>query len=319
MALAFAAHDAMGAPYERGLLFRLDRAGVPPSYVFGTLHSADPRITALPVPVRNAFAAARTFALEIQLSEREIAYFFDAAQFDDGRRLTDFVDAATFDVIRTALGAAAPPDTTLARLKPWAVLLKLAERPAGAAGEGATLDHVLLAEARRRRLSILGLELPDEQVAAFDAIPLPSQVALMKFVLAERDALVRDHDAVVAAWLDRDLARLAALNAAPGRRRPEIAPHIAALTRHLVEDRSVLMAYRLAPPLRRGQVFVAVGAMHLYGEHGLLVLLRAQGYRVRRVYRIRERRADQRKMRWFCRSPTSPGLRRDEPHSRRPQ
>lgn len=140
-------------------------------------------------------------------------------------------------------GRRRPPDTTLARLKPWAGLLKLPERPAGAAGEGATLVHVLLAEARRRRLSIQGIDLPDEQVAAFDAIPLPSQGALTKFVLTGCDALVRDHDAVVAAWLDRDLARLAALNAAPGRRRAEIAPHIAALTRHLVEDRSVLIAY----------------------------------------------------------------------------
>jgi uncharacterized protein YbaP (TraB family) len=277
------------APWSRGLLFRLDKPGIPPSFVFGTLHSGDPRVTTLAKPVQDALGAARTFALEIHLSEGDIVDFFAAAQFDDGRRLGDFFDDATIAEIRVALGPTAPPEATLARLKPWAILLKLAEQPAARADGGETLDRVLLDVAERRKLAIVGLELPDEQIAAFDAIPLPSQVALVRFVLAHRDGLVRDHDAIVAAWQDRDLARIAALNAAPGRAHPEIAPHIAELVRHLVDDRSVQMAHRLFLPLRGGRVFVAVGALHLYGDRSLLALLRAQGYRVRRVHRGRRR------------------------------
>lgn len=278
-----------GDGFSRGLLFRLDRPGVAPSYVFGTVHSGDPRVATLAAPVRDAFDAARTLALEINMSDGDTAEFFAAAQFGDGRQLGDFFDAATVAEIGVALGAAAPPEATLARMKPWAILLKLAEQPGPRGHRGETLDHMLRDEAQRRRIAIVGLELPDEQIAAFDAIPVATQVALVRFVLAHRDGLVRDHDAIVAAWLDRDLARLAALNAAPGRLHPEIAPHVAALTRHLVDDRSVQMAHRLFVPLRSGRVFVAVGALHLYGERGLLALLRAQGYRVRRVYRRRLR------------------------------
>jgi uncharacterized protein YbaP (TraB family) len=269
-------------PVSRGLLFRIDKAGVPASFVFGTLHSADPRVTALPKLVSDAFDRSRTFALETYLSELDVAAFFASAQFDDGRRLTDYFDAASVASIRATLGAASFSDDVLLRLKPWAVLLKLGELPG--AGGGDTLDGRLLAEAKRHRMTIVGLELPDEQISVFDAIPLATQVALVQFVLAHRDALARAHDAVIAAWLDRDIAKLAFLNAAPGREHPEIARHFAELTRHVIADRTAQMAHRLFIPLRAGRVFVAVGALHLYGEHGLLALLRAQGYRVSVVY-----------------------------------
>lgn len=269
--------------HGQGILFRLDKAGVAPSFVFGTLHSSDPRVTALPAPVRQAFDAARTFAPETLLSERDIDEFFAAAQFDDGRRLADFFDPATMAAIRSGLGSEAPSEGALVRLKPWAVLLKLAERPRHP-DEGPSLDTLLLIEAQRRRLTVIGLELPDEQISAFDAIPLPTQVALVKFLLDHRERLARDHEAIVVAWLDRDIARLVALGDAPARAYPVMAPHYAELSRHLVDNRSAQMAHRLFVPLRTGRVFAAVGALHLHGERGLLALLRAQGYTVRRVY-----------------------------------
>lgn len=278
---AMPASTASAEPYARGILFRVNKPGIAASYVFGTVHSADPRVTTLAKPVLDAFSSARTLALENHLGDGDVAALFEAAQFDDGRRLTDFFDSSAVEAIRHALGAGAPSDAVFLRLKPWAVLLRLGEVPTDG---GETLDQRLLAEAKRRRLGIVGLELPDEQIAAFDAIPLATQVALVQFVLAHRGALVRDHDAVIAAWLARDLARLAALNAAVGRKYPAMAPHFAALTLHLVENRSAQMAHRLFLPLRAGRVFVAVGALHLYGPRGLPALLREQGYRVNVVY-----------------------------------
>jgi len=271
-------------PDARGLLFRIDRPGVAASYVYGTLHSDDPRVTALPPPVARAFEASRAFATEGRLTDGELETFFTAAEFDDDRRLADYFDAGTVDRIRVALGTQAPPSERFERLKPWAVMLMLAERP-GANGRGReTLDAVLLDAARRRRLEIVGLELADEQVAAFDVIDAKAQVTLVKYVLEHRDGLDRAHEGVIDAWLARDLARLAALNLAPGRSDPELAAALVELTRNIVDNRSVQMAHRLFLPLRRGGVFVAVGALHLYGAHSLLALLREQGYRVQRIY-----------------------------------
>ncbi len=285
LATAGAGAAETGEPFTRGLLFRVDAPGKPPSWVFGTVHSNDPRVTALPEAVSDALAKSRRLAPEIHLSPSELSEFFEAAQFDDGRRLADYFDPDALGAIRASLGMRAPPPEVFDRLKPWAVLLLLA-KPADA-GVAPTLDEVVIDAAQRRRMAIIGLELPDEQIAALDTIPLASQVALVRWALARHGELATENEAVLAAWLARDLAGLAALAAAPGRDDPALAAHLAQLTKHLVVNRSVQMAHRLFLPLRGGRVFVAVGALHLYGRDGLLALIRAQGYRVRRIYRRR--------------------------------
>jgi uncharacterized protein len=283
-ALAFAlVAIAAPPPFSRGLLFRIDRPATPPSYIFGTLHSNDPRVVALPEPVRAAFRNTHRLALEILLADAQEREFFAAAQYGDERRLADAFDAETLAAIRAALGAHAPRDDEFERLKPWAVLLLLAQPRVESAA--ATLDRELLAEARRHKRPVIGLEDPDEQIAALDSIPLASQAALVRWALTHRMEVEADHERAIAAWLTRDLAELARQARAPGHRHPALAPHLAALSLHLVEGRSALMAHRLFMPLREGRVFVAVGALHLYGDKGMLALLRRQGYRVTRVYR----------------------------------
>ena len=276
--LALAALAAFATGALAGPLYRIERAGVAPSYLFGTLHVSDPRVTALAPPVVDALARSRRLAAELVMGDVDLPGFVAGASYDDARRLADHFDAATLEAIRAALGPGLHDEAAFARLKPWAVMLLLA-RPQG--DERPTLDAVVIDAARRRGMSIEGLELPDEQVASFDAIPLASQVALVRWTLARRGR--DDHEATVRAYVARDLPRLRALAMEGARADPSMRPHLAALLRHLVDDRSVLMAHRLFLPLREGRVFVSVGALHLDGPRGLVALLRAQGYRVTRV------------------------------------
>jgi uncharacterized protein YbaP (TraB family) len=53
--------------------------------------------------------------------------------------------------------------------------------------------------------------------------------------------------------------------------------------RHVIHDRTILMHYRLAMPLRSGRAFVAIGALRLQGEKGLLALLELDGFRPTRI------------------------------------
>ena len=206
----------------------------------------------------------------------------DLEEFDDGRRLETLVGTGTFAQVHAELLAQGVAEDVIGRLKPWAAMLKTT-RIASEDGDG-SLDQNLLLAGRARRLSVGSLELLEEQVAAFDAIPIDSQVALLKDALAHREQRSRSVEPTIDAWLHGDLAGLAEMFEARCKADPEMEYHYRQLAKHLIEDRTIVMHHRLYFPLRQGRVFVAVGAMHLHGESGLLALLRQDGYAVTRMW-----------------------------------
>ncbi len=52
----------------------------------------------------------------------------------------------------------------------------------------------------------------------------------------------------------------------------------------LITKRNHNMLQNMQPHLKKGNAFIAVGALHLPGDTGLLRLLEQRGYRVRPVY-----------------------------------
>jgi uncharacterized protein YbaP (TraB family) len=268
--------------FTTGLLWRVAKADAKDSFVFGTIHLADARVNAIPKPAADALAASGTLALELVPGAVVDGRVFELELLDDGRTLESLIGPKAFAQVQEQLAGRALPERMIARLKPWAVLVKLGRMPAPDAGE--SLDERLLAAARARGMRLAPLELPDEQIAAFDTVPLASQVALLKHALAHRDAIEAEIEPAIAAWLRRDLAGLARISDRMGERFSDMGPHYRELTKHIVHNRTILMHHRLAMPLRAGRVFVAVGAMHLYGNKGLLAMLRDDGYRVTRVW-----------------------------------
>jgi uncharacterized protein YbaP (TraB family) len=280
--LALAMPLAAAEPFAKGLLWRVSNAAAPPSHVFGTIHLADPRALDIPPRVLRALDESRSFAMEVPQWAGHDWRLFEAAQFDDGRDLASLVGEDTYRRVRAALGERAIPDAVIARIKPWAALANLAVYPEGY--EGVTLDQKLFALARGRGLKIAALEGTEEHIAVFEGIPLETQIAMLKHTLENRDWLASQIEPTLQAWLKRDLSGIRAVNERVAARFPEMAEHYRRLDRHLVGNRTIVMAHRLFLPLRSGRVFVAVGAAHLSGEEGLLRLIEKQGYRVQRVY-----------------------------------
>ena len=267
--------------YDAGLLWRVERVGAPASHVFGTIHLADARVAEPREAVLVALARSRTLAIEVAVDAMVDPSVFDLEQLADGQQLESLIGADTYARTRQVLAGRGVPERVIARMKPWAAMMAVVS--AGPRDASLALDSRLLAAARRARLRVEALELVEEQIASFDALPMASQVALLKHALAHPQALEDENETMIRAWLEGDLVTLMHFPARMDSLNPGVGQHYDELVRHLVHDRTVLMHHRLMPSLRSGRVFVAVGALHLQGEKGLLALIEADGYLVTRV------------------------------------
>ena len=273
---------ATPAPYSEGRLWRIAKSGVPDSFVLGTIHVEDPRVATIPDSVAQILPRVKLLAMEIAPAEVADDRLGDLELLDAGGRLEPLIGTRAFAQVRADLTANGTPEETVARLKPWAAMMKLKwGRPRS---DVRTLDENLLAAARERRLRFVSLESIDEQIAAFDSIPMASQVALLRNAVEQRAAIEAMTEPTIAAWQRGDLAELARLPERYTRQFPGMTPHYAELTRHIIVGRTVVIHHRLFMPMRAGGVLVAVGALHLYGSEGLLALLAGDGYRVTRVW-----------------------------------
>jgi uncharacterized protein YbaP (TraB family) len=173
---------------------------------------------------------SRTLALELGngIADEQV---FELEQFRDGRRLQSLIGDEAFKQVRVELAAQDVPPRVIERMKPGAAMIKVARAPAR--GGVTSLDQQLLAAARARGMRIEPLEWVEEQIAAFDAVPLESQVALLKHALTDREALEAGVEGTIRAWLRGDLARLARLNAGSHDRFSE-------MSRHYLRSRSTL-------------------------------------------------------------------------------
>lgn len=273
---------ARGEVYEHGLLWQVSRPGVAPSYIFGTVHLPDARLEKLPEPVEKAFAASRRFIMEMYPDQWVRARFAEAARLPPGASLETLVGSAAFDALAERLAAKGWRREQARVLKPWAALLVLTEPQRDAAV--VSLDNALYIKARFANLRVEELDTVEEQIAVFDDLPLATQLAVLDAYILRSDALDELAAETLRAYMARDLAALHGARRLMESRANGLAPHHEVLDKKIVHDRSVVMAYRLQPYLRRGANFVAVGALHLYGAKGILGLLAEDGWHIARLY-----------------------------------
>lgn len=265
------------SPPANPLFYEIAAAdGTVEGWMIGTIH-------ALPEATRW-----RTPAIEAAIGEADLL-IVEVAALDNRKAL-----AATFAELGTTPGLppldqrlpeglASPLADLLARgdlpaarfadTETWAAAIMLAQ--VGAPGDPAHgVDRALLADFSGRE--VRELEGARGQLAIFDRLPEERQRAMLAAVVGEASRTRTDPARLQRAWIAGDTAMLEQATREGFLADP-------ALREALLSARNRRWAAALVPALEAGpRPLVAVGAAHLVGADGLVSLLAAEGYTLRR-------------------------------------
>ncbi len=261
---------------DTALYWSITHDGRHAGYLLGTIHSEDARVLEFSQKFLDQLASNDTFAMEMVPDLPTLTRLTEYMQYQDGSTLAGRVGPERFSQIRSALSNYQVPPEWIEKMKIWATVITLSVPPPET---GFFMDFSLSLRAAGLGLEVLGLETLEDQLSFLEEMPEHQQIELLDQALAEYDQVQAVHDRMVDNYLKGDLqglqseaeVQLGQLNASSR----------AYFIEQGIEARNHRMLESLLPLMSNSTVFVAVGALHLPGDSGLIALLRKQGYQLR--------------------------------------
>jgi uncharacterized protein YbaP (TraB family) len=264
-------------PYSDALLWKVTTGKGPVNYIFGTIHSDDPRVMQLPPKVRQALADSERLMLEIVLTPEAMNAMMQAMMRWDQSTLKQDLPEPLYKEAVEALKARGVQPAWAERFTVWAAAVTLM-MPKNQSG--LILDGMLQAQAEQQQKPVLGLETVDSQMDIFAKLPKESQLQLLRIAVGGAQKVDELYEQLIQAYLREDLAAIIEMSKLyENEDRAFMQPFM----RTLLDQRNTTMVQAMRKQLERGRTFVAVGALHLPGEAGIMQLLQQAGYKIEAV------------------------------------
>lgn len=291
--LAEARREAAATANGLGRLWKIEKQGREPSWLFGTMHVTDPRVTQLPITAQDAFDTADTVVIEtidiLDPVKAQAALLSnpELTMFTDGSTLTSRLSEADSKLVEAELSRRGIPLALVSRMKPW-MIAGMVAMPACELARKADgvefLDIKIANDASAEGKQLLGLESIGEQMAAMADLPIEFHLRGLVETIKLADLMPDIMATMTELYLEGEIALIMPVILASGPESAGIAgagddlDGYAEFEERIVTLRNHVMATRAGPILEKGNAFIAVGALHLPGDEGLVSLLSDAGY-----------------------------------------
>lgn len=266
--------DAPESQESQSLLWEISGNGLEsPSYLYGTMHVGDKRAYKFSKSVMPSFNRCKSFAMEINPSEVDPMEMMELMKLKEGT-LQDMFTSEQWDSLSTFMMEKHHTElSTFNEFSPFFVYSMMSQSTFKN-NKGQALDLYFFEEAKKSRKDLHGLETVEEQISAINTMTRDEQADLLLDVMRGKDSSdPKFHKKMLKHYSKGDLDKLMEMS-----HDTDMGEDFEAA---LINDRNHRMAERMEPLIKEKPTFVAVGALHLPGEEGVLELLRKKGYTVR--------------------------------------
>lgn len=261
-------------PDGKSLLWKISGKGLKsPSYLFGTIHMICPGDYLWTPAMQQALGRSRKVAFELDMDDPQLKMqVATGMMLQDGKTLEDFYTEAEYKQLKAAVDSnAGLPMEMLKTLKPFAVLSMLAARSASCS-QPDSYEGNITSIAQKDNKEIVGLEAVQDQLDIFEKMNTDSTARMLLKVVNDPGEMKGQFDAMVSAYKQQDLPALYELIISSPDYKDDL--------NTLLFDRNRKWIPVIAKLTRVQPTFIAVGAGHLWGDDGVISLLRKAGYTV---------------------------------------
>ncbi len=258
---------------NKSLLWKITGKGLKkPSYLFGTIHMICSSDYVWTPAMEKALKETNKVAFEMDMDDPDLQSQMTAGlMLPAGKKLKDFYTEEEYKKLSEFASKNGLPLQAMQQFSPFALVsflyMKALTCPVPSSYEG---NIKTLAEAQKKE--IVGLESVQEQVAVIDAMSADGLADMILTITSDMDSFKTTFDTMLKAYTTQDLPMLYRLMIES----PDYKENLNAL----LFDRNKKWIPAIEALIGKQSTFVAVGAAHLWGDEGVITLLKKQGYTV---------------------------------------
>jgi hypothetical protein len=262
------------AQNTKSLLWSVSGKGMKePSYLFGTIHLICPQDYVWTDAMKQSLNKSKEVCFEMDMDDPNIMLQIASGMIDhSGKKLKDYFSPADYEklekYVKDSLGMSIE---LFQQMKPVA-LQTIFSTQSSDCSNPVSYENNIMETAKTANKEITGLETVSEQLDLFDNLPVDSVIKDIVDLLNGKNTDKGDFKKLTTAYKNQDLPALGKLIKESGATDKDIDGFL--------DVRNEKWIPRMIEKMDKTSVFFAVGAGHLYGDNGLISLLKKEGYTV---------------------------------------
>jgi uncharacterized protein YbaP (TraB family) len=262
----------------KAVLWKIEGQNVAPSWLLATVQTPAGQDVEFKPEVEPALLSSKYIGTEY-FSDMNSSIQLAQAMVTKEATLEKQLGAERYAKLSPLLAARGYPANVSAKLQPWAAAMLLFSPQQGK--ENVPMDEYIFQYATETNKPYFALETIEQQLSPFQGLPIARQLVLIDGFIAHQAALEDAYKKNMAAYIQSDLDKIDPYAQFESIALPKTEQAWFKQWRQkLKSQRNQILVERLKTPLGKGEAFFTISSAQVVGNDGLLVALRAAGYKV---------------------------------------
>lgn len=246
---------------------------VKPSYLFGTIHVVCPENYIWTDKMEAAFKKCDEVCFEMDMDDPVVMLSVSEGLKDNsGKTLKDYFTPEDYAKLSTYMRDSLGMSIMMFNTMRPAILPFIFSGKSSHCEVSISYEDTLMKAAHSAGKDVKGLENPEEQIALFNILPADSVIKdVMNIVNGVKQEDTNYHK-LIAAYTSQDIPALYEMIRATN--------DLGSNADAFIDERNIKWVPRMVDMMDQKSMFFAVGAGHLWGDNGVINLLKKEGYTV---------------------------------------